>query len=244
MYCEQPSTGSLVNWVECGWSIENDSPVTGYPVLPDGCIDFVYIRSQGLRAIGAMTAQQRFHFSEGASVAGVRFRPGMAGPFLGVSPAELTDGSVPLEDLWPPQARELTRRLDDATSPPEMMRILLGDLRMPFGAPNPVQQAIGAIVAAHGNVDLDGVAAQANLSSRQFRRRCLSESGLTPKLLCRILRFQHACRFASKDPRPNWASIALEAEYFDQAHLIRDFQDFTGLTPMAVFSNTRSGGIE
>jgi hypothetical protein len=32
----------------------------------------------------------------------------------------------------------------------------------------------------------------------------------------------------------------VEAEYFDQAHLIRDFQDFTGHTPMAVFSNTRT----
>ena len=38
----------------------------------------------------------------------------------------------------------------------------------------------------------------------------------------------------------NWSDIALEAEYFDQAHLIRDFHQFTGRTPMAVFSNTRS----
>ena len=40
--------------------------------------------------------------------------------------------------------------------------------------------------------------------------------------------------------RVNWSEIALEAEYFDQAHLIRDFRQFTGHSPMAVFSNTRA----
>jgi AraC-like DNA-binding protein len=55
-----------------------------------------------------------------------------------------------------------------------------------------------------------------------------------------VLRFRHACRIADGPGRPNWPHIALEAEYFDQAHLIRDFHQFTGQTPMAVFSNTRS----
>ncbi len=106
-----------------------------------------------------------------------------------------------------------------------------------------MQRAIEAIAAANGNADLDSVARQANLSPRQFRRRCLQESGLTPKRLCRVLRFQHACRIAGSADRVNWPEVALEAEYFDQAHLIRDFQDFTGLTPMAVFSNTRERAL-
>jgi AraC-like DNA-binding protein len=80
------------------------------------------------------------------------------------------------------------------------------------------------------------------LSLRQFRRRCLEESGLTPKRLCRVLRFRHACRIAGGVDRLNWSAIALEAEYFDQSHLIRDFHEFTGHTPMAVFSNTRAVG--
>jgi len=91
---------------------------------------------------------------------------------------------------------------------------------------------------ADGNADLESIARQSNLSPRQFRRRCLEESGLSPKRLCRVLRFRRACRIAGGFDRPDWAAIALEAEYFDQAHLIRDFHEFTGLTPMAVFSNT------
>jgi AraC-like DNA-binding protein len=211
--------------------------VTGYRVPPDGCLDIIYDRGHGLRVIGAMTREQRFNYPEGACLAGIRFRPGMARPFLGVSPAELTDVSAPLEDLWLRRTGELNRRLDDAKSIQHAMSILLGALPVPAEA-NPVQQAIEALAVAHGNADLDSAARQSNLSPRQFRRRCLEESGLTPKRLCRVLRFRRACHIAVAMQPPNWSAIALEAEYFDQAHLIRDFHEFTGRTPMAVFSNT------
>ena len=238
LYCEQAPTASLARWVECGWFLQTDEAVAAYRVPPDGCVDLVYDRRHGLRVTGTMTVEQRFDFPNGAYLTGIRFRPGMAGSFLGVSPAELTDRLEPLADLWSHRARELESRLDDAKSIQHAMRILLGGLAVDAAAPNPVQRAIEALVAAHGNADLDWAAVQANLSPRQFRRRCLEESGLTPKHLCRVLRFRRACQIAGAADRLNWSAIALEAGYFDQAHLIRDFRMFTGLTPMAVFSNT------
>jgi AraC-like DNA-binding protein len=241
-YREQPANPSHSPWVECVWTFESTRPVSAHRVPPDGCLDIIYDRDLGLRAIGAMTREQRFEYPKSASLAGIRFRPGMAGPFLGVPPPELTDVSAALTDLWCRRAGELERRLDEARSIQDAMRILLGGLPAPAVQPNPVQKAIAAIAAANGNADLDSVACQANLSSRQFRRRCLDESGLTPKRLCRVLRFRHVCRIAgaAADERPNWSDIALAAGYFDQAHLIRDFQILTGLTPMAVFSSRRT----
>src|ERR1700733_11035735 len=238
-YYEQPAEPALGRWVECGWLLHSDQAITGPRVPPDGCLDIIYDRTHGLRVIGTMTTEQRFDYPEGAWLAGIRFRPGMAGRFLGVSPAELTDTSAPLEDLWAHRAQELKNRLEDAKSIQEAMRIMLGSLPAFAAAPNPVQRAIEAITAANGNVDLESVALQANLSPRQFRRRCREESGLGPKHLCRVLRFRHACRLAGAMGRLNWSAIALEAEYFDQAHFIRDFRHFTGLAPMSVFSNTR-----
>ena len=240
VYIEEPATASLAPWIECGWTMQSDQAVVGHRVPPDGCVDFIYDREQGLRAIGAMTTEQRFDFPRGICLAGVRLRPGMAASCLGLSAAELTDRSVPLQDFWSHRAGELQRRLDDARSIRDAMRIMLRNLPIREAAPNPVQKAIQALTTAGGNVDLDAVAAQAGLSPRQFRRRCLEESGLSPKHLCRVLRFRHVCRIAGTIARPNWSDIALNAGYFDQAHLIRDFVEFTGITPMAVFSNTRS----
>lgn len=76
------------------------------------------------------------------------------------------------------------------------------------------------------------------------RRRCLEESGLTPKHLARVLRFRYACRIAhAAGRRVDWVRIALDGGYCDQSHFIGDFREFTGRTPMAVLSNTASAPL-
>ncbi|HEX5229777.1 MAG TPA: helix-turn-helix domain-containing protein [Bryobacteraceae bacterium] len=242
MYREQAPSRLLSDWVECAWSFETGSAVEGR-VPPDGCVDILYDREKGLRVIGAMTVEQRYDHVPGTFITGVRFRPGMAGTFLGASPAELTDGSVSLDDLWPRRSRDLQQRLDDAMSIRDAMRLLIDSVAAPESAPSPVQRAIDALTLANGNADLDALARHANLSPRQFRRRVLEESGLTPKHLARVLRFRHACQIArAAGRRPDWAVIALDAGYFDQSHFIRDFREFTGRTPVSlsvsVLSNT------
>ena len=233
-YREIAPPAALRRHVECAWSLTTGGGIAGHRVPPDGCLDIVYSREEGLRAVGTMTVEQRFDYGADATIVGVRFRPGMAGQFLGAAPEELTDATVPLEDIWGRAGRALAGQLEDAR---DAASLILGQLRQPVGPPGPVQRAIEAIAAAHGNVDLENIARQANLSPRQFRRRCLEESGLTPKHLCRVLRFRYACSRAAR--QTDWADIAADAGYFDQAHLIRDFREFTRQTPVAVFSNTR-----
>ncbi len=183
-----------------------------------------------------MTTEKRFDQIPGSLLCGVRFRPGMARSFFRVAAAELTDTAIPLDDILGSRTRELERRLCDSRSPAEAAGVLVASLQAPLTAPNPVQRTIAALADIHGQADLDRFASAANLSARQFRRRCLEESGLTPKHLCRILRFRRALHLRSR-PTRDWADIAAETGYFDQAHLIRDFREFTGQTPMAVFSN-------
>jgi AraC-like DNA-binding protein len=218
------------------WHLETAAPLRT-AVRPDACLDIIYSREEGLQAVGTMTVEQRYDRPGGAVMTGIRFQPGMAGEFLGVSPARLTGRTVPLEDRLGRDARQLAARLDDARSAGDRARIMGSFLRIPASPPDPVQCAIEALAEARGVADLDRIAAQSNLSPRQFRRRCLEQSGLTPKQLCRILRFRHAVSLAQAPRKRDWAQIAAEAGYFDQAHLIRDFREFTGRTPMSVFSN-------
>ncbi len=182
-----------------------------------------------------MTVEHRFESVSPEWHCGIRFRPGMARGFLRISSAELTDLAVPLAEILGRAAAQLERRLQDHETPQECAALLIESLSAPRNRPSPTQRAIDAITLAHGSVDLGEIASHANLSPRQFRRRCLEESGLTPKHLCRILRFRRAYNEAFLNL--NWADIAAVAGYFDQAHLIRDFREFTGRTPMAVFSN-------
>jgi methylphosphotriester-DNA--protein-cysteine methyltransferase len=237
-YRERRPPSPLDSWVECVWTLNADASVAGHPVPPDGCVDLLYDRQRGLSIAGAMSVQQRFDLPPGAS-AGVRFHPGMAASFLHGDVAELNDSVVSLDDIHPRFSRDLAERMRNANSLASAMQMLLAALRPAVRTPNPVQRAIQAIVAVKGRAAIDCCACQANLSDRQFRRRCREESGFTPKLLARILRFRNARDLAWKSPASmNWPGIAAEAGYFDQAHLIRDFRQFTGGLPTSVFSNT------
>lgn len=238
-YREHIPEPRLQRWVECLWVSECERADLEHPVRPDGCLDVVYAPDSGLRIVGAMTVEQRFSLRAGARAFGIRFHPGMAGGFLKLDAAEITDRTIALEDVWGGNAREIERRIEEAKSLDVASRVLSGALATPVAAPDFVRRAIEAITMAHGDIDLEWVARQSGLSIRQFRRRCLEASGLTPKHLCRVLRFRRACALAAAGV--DWAGIAASAGYFDQSHLIRDFREFTGTTPVSVFSNTEAG---
>jgi transcriptional regulator GlxA family with amidase domain len=88
-------------------------------------------------------------------------------------------------------------------------------------------------------------AARVGLSQRHFINLFTTQVGLSPKLFCRLLRFQRAVRLVQPTgmnhlghARPgravhetSWADVAVECGYFDQSHLIRDFHDFSRMAP-------------
>jgi transcriptional regulator GlxA family with amidase domain len=81
------------------------------------------------------------------------------------------------------------------------------------------------------DVRVRDVARRVGLSQRRFIQVFAAEVGLTPKLYARVKRFQRARALVRGTAPPDWAQLAVECGYFDQAHLIRDFRAFAGLTP-------------
>ena len=82
-----------------------------------------------------------------------------------------------------------------------------------------------------GTIRIDEIADHAALSVRQYERRFLEEVGLTPKLFARTTRFQRALDAKRFFPERSWLSIAHEFGYFDQMHMVRDFQRLGGDAP-------------
>jgi AraC-like DNA-binding protein len=93
-----------------------------------------------------------------------------------------------------------------------------------------------------GAVRIDEIAHQARLSVRQYERRFLEETGLTPKTFARTTRFQRALDAKRFIPGRTWLSIAHEFGYFDQMHMVRDFQRLCGIAPSDVLD--LSGDIQ
>ncbi len=139
-----------------------------------------------------------------------------------------TDQVLSFETLLGCAAGRLYEQLANARSIEESIRILEGHLEAP-AARTPTQRAIEWLVQRGGRVSITELAAVAGLSDRQFRRQCLDHSGLTPKRLCRVIRFRHA--LSRMRTQPNWAQSADEWGYYDQAHMINEFRELGGFTP-------------
>jgi AraC-like DNA-binding protein len=242
-YREFAPSARFAEAIECIWTSRHDEPGISHRVMPDGCADILLTRGSSgaiLQAIGPMTVYRDYTPAECQFLVGVRFRPGMWRAAMGVPGERITDGVLPLEELWGNGACELLDRLAGARSARECAGLFEQSLR-PAVPVSPVQKAVAWMERLRGHVSVDGAAGRAGLSPRQFRRLCLEQTGLTPKFLARVLRFRHALR-RLEHGRETLVDVALACGYYDQAHCIRDVREFSGRTPGAVvadFSNPR-----
>jgi AraC-like DNA-binding protein len=169
-----------------------------------------------------------------AAMMGVHFKPGGAFRFLGGAVGELTNTHVPLEALWGKPAIELRERLCSAATPRKRFRILEETLmaRLRSSSAHPaVSLALDMFGPSGVGDSVRGVAKRVGLSERRLIQVFTAQVGLTPKLLCRVLRFQRVREVVRQGATPNWAQLALACGYYDQSHMIRDFQEFSGLCP-------------
>lgn len=260
-YREHKVAPILAKHIECIWLLESDDePISSTPqrLLPDGCIELILNFSDRFRehkqtgqsylqpqrfVVGQMTRPMLVSPTGRVEILGIRFAPGGTLPFFSCPPGELTNSIAPLADVATTLEKELSDRLYEARDWTEKIRLLetalIKLLLTKEDGRASLQGAISRIIRAGGQTSVDLLANDLGISGRQLERRFLKEVGLGPKLLCRILRFQQVFRAVESDD-PNWARIATDCGYYDQAHLIRDFRQFAEQTPSLLFEQFSS----
>jgi AraC-like DNA-binding protein len=168
-------------------------------------------------------------------IIGVHFKPGGAFPFLGLPAGDLADTHVDLETLWGPAAGRLRERMGEARTSAERFQLLEEALlnRLGHGVEQhyAVSTALEMFVKHQVGPRVREAAKNLGLSQRRFIQVFKAEVGLTPKLFSRIQRFQQTRTFIQHHPSINWADLAVDLGYFDQSHFIREFLEFSGLSP-------------
>ena len=169
---------------------------------------------------------------------GIRFHPGGTTPFFKLPIHELTNQVVELgsfartlEIKLVSEAAHLPNLNDKVAALQTVLLRMLENSKSDFG----LLRVAAKVVNSSGMIPIDHLAAEAGLSSRQLERRFLSEVGVGPKLLSRILRFQEVFRAVDAN-KTAWPTIAIDCGYYDQAHLIKDFRQFAHETPAVLFA--------
>ncbi|GIJ46323.1 AraC family transcriptional regulator [Virgisporangium aliadipatigenens] len=159
----------------------------------------------------------------------VLFRAGGAAAFLPGGAHELRDGLVDLADVWGRDGATLRERLLSAADPVRALeRVLTGRL---LRGPDPA--LVAAARALHDGASVAATADRLGWTTRHLGRRFAAGIGLAPKRFGRVRRFQRLLRAVTAGGAPDWARLAVECGYYDQAHLVNEFRDLSGLTPGA-----------
>jgi AraC-like DNA-binding protein len=234
------------------------TPITDIDLLPDGSTTLVFRLREGDRAdlvvLGPQTRALYKRAPRCLLAANVVFRPGGAYPFFGVPMDELADRMVPARDLWGSPADALVEQLvavATGASPGRaracaeaIERALEGRLQ----GPDVFEPASAAVARAAvrqlslGGATLEETASALHISPRNLRRAFVATVGVSPKRYARITRFQRVVSNLEV-ARGSWSEVALASGYCDQPHLVREFRELAGFSPVAFLKRRGERGI-
>lgn len=166
----------------------------------------------------------------------VPFFPGALYQLTGIPFSEFRDGSVELESIYPKETREINQKLQEAGNYQDMIEHVdefFTDLfnRKMQRIDRPFDKMLQLMCHEQSIYRIDRLADQACLSIRQFQRLSRDYFGVGPKTMARIARFNAANILRSKQPGYSWLDIAVTCGYEDYQHMVRDYRDFSGITP-------------
>jgi AraC-like DNA-binding protein len=244
-------TSPLAEFIERFWYF-SDAPVhQKVRVVPSGTIELVFNLNddelgfydtkqsgtyKGFSGAVFSGAHARPLFVDSREhVVGVHFKPGGAFRFLGIPASKLADTHVDVEVVWGKSTQDLREQLCAPVSPAERFRVLERALVARLKNASPEHRAVRAALDIFGRDPCQAktrdLAAHLGLSQRHFIKVFSDQVGFTPKQFGRVKRFRRALKLTRRSSAPDWADVAVACGYYDQSHLIHDFQAFSGSSP-------------
>lgn len=254
---------ALAPYIRCYWTLESE----GHPaqtrerIFPDGCTELVFHCGDLFKKYrqahtadlqprsfvhGQLTGFIEIEPTGKTGIFSVRFQPGGLRPFIDVDMNEITGLEVGLRELWNQEGEILEDRMLNARNDRQRIAILeaffiarLTEKKQPDDL---IGYCLQAMSASGGSLPMQQLADELNITRRHLERRFVSGVGIPPKLLSRIIRFQHTLQLIESPQFTNLTMAAYDGGFYDQAHFIKDFKAFTGLNPRQYFLEESAWG--
>ncbi|HMH15331.1 MAG TPA: AraC family transcriptional regulator, partial [Edaphobacter sp.] len=187
--------------------------------------------------LGIYTRHQQIDTIDLAELIGIVFHPGGTLPFFPSNTQLFTNRETSLADIWNRTAEDLRSDLREAPTPAQKFSTLESALlrrlnQSKIQQRNPtIHHALTCLKQSPGTTTIAQLTRHIGLSPRLLSQLFREQVGVSPKLYCRIQRFQQAVQQMHRGADVHWAELALACGYYDQSHFANDFHAFSGLSP-------------
>ena len=253
MYLTFEAQPDLAALVKCYWTLEVPAreDVDRQLIVPDGCIEMAFILGDDIMrytsddefvlqpramVLGQITRQFYIKPTGAVDSFAVRFYPYGFASFARVNINTLSNTETPLAALFGEEAsRLLSQRVFQANNTRARIDIVEGFLLDRLSEKETidkiVHEAIEAMLETRGSGAIEDILNDPVSGRRRLERAFRQKIGLSPKQLSKVIRLQAAMKMVLNRQSQSLTEIAYESDYYDQAHFIRDFKEFTGTTP-------------
>lgn len=230
-------TEDLQPFIEFYWSVSWDlrgqEPYVS-ETLPHPSVHLVFEQGQAL-IFGVNTGKFSRLLEDQGRAFSVKFKPGGFFPFVHVPVANFTDTTVTLQSVFGIEAEPLYEAVFACEDVGEMGRIVEDFLRARLPESDEQAEKISEIVdyiRVHPEITrVDEIVSAFKLSKRTLQRLFQQYVGVSPKWVIKRYRLHEAVERLAAGNEVDWTRLALDLEYFDQAHFIKDFKAIIGKTP-------------
>lgn len=254
----QPKT-DLNSLVKCFWTLEVPAEYSSEKqrIVPDGCMELIFILGDNIKRY---TSENEFIIQPRAIIVGqitepftiqpvgyvhcfaTRFYPYGITNFIETPLKNLENKETPIAELFGTSiANELEQKIIHAANTQQRIEIietfLLNKLNEKTTIDNIVKSTVNALLSTSGSSSIKVILKDDLSKRRQLERKFLSQIGMSPKQLGKIIRLQTALKLLINQKAETFTEIAYESEYYDQNHFIKDFKEFTGTTPKEFLSD-------
>jgi AraC-like DNA-binding protein len=168
---------------------------------------------------------------------GIRFRPGGAYPFFSFPISELNDSVIDLDLIWGRLVDEIRDQLLELeTTEDRLVRLesfLLSHARRALEANRLIAFAVHQLQHSPQFLAIRDLANTIGITQKHLISQFEKVVGLRPKSFARICKFQKVLRLIEQEKKIEWSAIVYDCGYYDQAHFIKEFHNFSGLNPSA-----------